>query len=278
MFPLKADDPYINKDGSRTTLGDITGDISGIMGDIDDLDGRLDAAEDDIDNIANSVTPISQTGTTSTAAITSGSYFYLDGALVKAITNIAIDDTFTANTNYEVVTAGGLNTLASQISNLVSINDIRSYFSFNVFNPREFVANISVPTSITFNNIAFQWNGNINIQAGTYTANQSISGQEGLFVRLFALDGDLLQKLFPTIDNYAVGDALSANGFLYSQGSAFSIGIATVYIVKHSNTQSYVCTTLLKGTSEAPTVTVNDLISIKTGQSGMLFKPVIRFN
>lgn len=111
MFPLKADDPYINKDGSRTTLGNITGDISGIIGDIDDLDDRLD-------KVADSVTPISQTGTKATAAITSGAYFYLDGVLVKAIANIAIDDTFTANTNYEVVTAGGLNTLASQISNL----------------------------------------------------------------------------------------------------------------------------------------------------------------
>ena len=54
---------------------------------------------------------IIQTGTTSTQAISAGTYFYLNDVLVKAKVAIANGATFTLNTNYEVVTAGGLNEL-----------------------------------------------------------------------------------------------------------------------------------------------------------------------
>lgn len=57
------------------------------------------------------LTSIFQTGQTATQAITNGKYFYLNGTLVKAITNIANGATFTLNTNYEVVTAGALNSI-----------------------------------------------------------------------------------------------------------------------------------------------------------------------
>lgn len=55
--------------------------------------------------------PTNATGNT----ITSGLYFYLDGVLCKAKSDIANGATFTLNTNYEVVTAGGLNSLNSAL-------------------------------------------------------------------------------------------------------------------------------------------------------------------
>ncbi len=58
------------------------------------------------------LTPISETGSTASQAISAGTYFYLDGTLVKAKTAIASGATFTLNTNYEVVTAGALNKIA----------------------------------------------------------------------------------------------------------------------------------------------------------------------
>lgn len=55
------------------------------------------------------LTSISQTGATATQAISRGEYFYLNGTLVRALTNIAIGSTFTLNTNYTVVSEGALN-------------------------------------------------------------------------------------------------------------------------------------------------------------------------
>ena len=52
---------------------------------------------------------IIQTGTASSQAISAGTYFYLNDVLVRAKVDIANGATFTLNTNYEVVTAGGLN-------------------------------------------------------------------------------------------------------------------------------------------------------------------------
>ena len=56
---------------------------------------------------------IFETGSTASQAIVSGTYFYLDGVLSRAKADIASGDTFTLNTNYEAVTAGGLNELNS---------------------------------------------------------------------------------------------------------------------------------------------------------------------
>ena len=55
---------------------------------------------------------ISITGTTNNtgSTISAGTFFYLNGELVRALTNIANGATLTVNTNYEVITAGGLNT------------------------------------------------------------------------------------------------------------------------------------------------------------------------
>ena len=60
---------------------------------------------------ATGLASINTKGATNTtgATITAGTYFYLDGVLVRAKTNIANGASYTLNTNYEVVTAGALN-------------------------------------------------------------------------------------------------------------------------------------------------------------------------
>lgn len=82
---------------------------------------------------------INITGTTNStgSTIAIGTYFYLNGQLVKAKTDIAANAAFTLNTNYEVVTAGALNTKIGtftpatgvtaefsikQVGNIVTIN------------------------------------------------------------------------------------------------------------------------------------------------------------
>ena len=68
------------------------------------------------------LTSINAAGTTNAtgSTISSGMYFYLDGVLVKAKTDIASGATFTENTNYEAVTAGGLNDLKSAFNTISS--------------------------------------------------------------------------------------------------------------------------------------------------------------
>jgi len=67
------------------------------------------------------LTNLDLTGTTNTtgSTIAAGTYFYLNGVLVRAKTDIASGATFTLNTNYEVVTAGGLNGLSEQIKSKI---------------------------------------------------------------------------------------------------------------------------------------------------------------
>lgn len=64
------------------------------------------------------LTSIIETGTTSSQAISAGTYFYLNDVLVRAKVDIANGATFTLNTNYEVVTAGALNDI---INNLIKV-------------------------------------------------------------------------------------------------------------------------------------------------------------
>lgn len=61
--------------------------------------------------VKTDLTNILASGATNTteSTINAGTYFYLDGVLVRAKADIATNATFTLNTNYEVVTAGALN-------------------------------------------------------------------------------------------------------------------------------------------------------------------------
>lgn len=75
-----------------------------------------------ITNVESDLASIHATGSTNTtgAKIDAGTYFYLNDVLVRAKTDIAVNATFTSGTNYETVTAGGLNDLMSAIdANLV---------------------------------------------------------------------------------------------------------------------------------------------------------------
>lgn len=71
------------------------------------------------------LTSIIATGSTNTtgATIKGGTYFYLNGTLCRAKTDIAADATFTLNTNYEVVN-GALNDIKNKLGTSV---DLRSY-------------------------------------------------------------------------------------------------------------------------------------------------------
>jgi hypothetical protein len=66
------------------------------------------------------LTNVIATGSTNTtgATIPKGLYFYLNDELCQAKVDIANGATFTLNTNYEVVTAGGLNSLNSALASM----------------------------------------------------------------------------------------------------------------------------------------------------------------
>lgn len=78
------------------------------------------------------LTNIKETGSTSSQAISSGTYFYLNGTLCRAKADIANGGTFTLNTNYEVVN-GALNDVKNKIGtsvNLASYNTSSNKYTF----------------------------------------------------------------------------------------------------------------------------------------------------
>lgn len=85
-----------------------------------DWSGNLEVAGDvtagnglSVENIGEGLASINTTGATNTtgSTINAGTYFYLDGVLVRAKADITNGATFTLNTNYEVETDGALNGL-----------------------------------------------------------------------------------------------------------------------------------------------------------------------
>ena len=159
-------------------------DLEGITGD-GQLSGftatDLTGAANELKNTLNSkadqddLASLNLTGTTNTTGnqIDAGTYFYLNGALVKAKTDIANGATFTDGTNYEAVTAGGLNAMSShdwhfltttstkyELPNTIFQTNayiIRSGFCFltlsvNVISPSstsEIICNVPAPVGIT---------------------------------------------------------------------------------------------------------------------------------
>lgn len=75
--------------------------------------------------LESNLAAIHATGTTNTtgAAIAKRTYFYLNGALVKALTEIDVNEPFTVGTNYAAVTEGGLNELETEVTDLRSALD-----------------------------------------------------------------------------------------------------------------------------------------------------------
>ena len=83
------------------------------------ISGLADVAPKLVGIESSDLTSIKAVGSTNAtgSTITKGTYFYLNGKLCLAKSDIANGATFTLNTNYEVVTAGGLNSLNSAIAN-----------------------------------------------------------------------------------------------------------------------------------------------------------------
>ena len=83
------------------------------------ISGLADVAPKLVGIESSDLTSIKAVGSTNAtgSTITKGTYFYLNGKLCLAKSDIASGATFTANTNYEVVTAGGLNSLNSALGN-----------------------------------------------------------------------------------------------------------------------------------------------------------------
>ena len=83
------------------------------------LDGDTTKSVQDKCARKSDLTNLDLTGTTNTtgSTIPSGTFFYLNGTLVRAKTAIASGATFTENTNYEVLPQG----LAQRISNLEGV-------------------------------------------------------------------------------------------------------------------------------------------------------------
>lgn len=79
------------------------------------ISGLADVAPKLVGIESSDLTSIKAVGSTNAtgSTITKGTYFYLNGKLCLAKSDIANGATFTLNTNYEVVTAGGLNSLNS---------------------------------------------------------------------------------------------------------------------------------------------------------------------
>jgi hypothetical protein len=97
---------------STDAAGHLQLEIDGHTSQIQTLENEidsLDSSKADKSNLAS----ISITGTTNNTGsmITQGTFFYKSGTLVRAKADIANGATLTANTNYEVITAGALNAL-----------------------------------------------------------------------------------------------------------------------------------------------------------------------
>ena len=98
------------------------------------------------------LTNIQATGTTNTtgAAIPDGAYFYLNGVLHRAKTQINVNATFTVNTNCEQVTGGGFNdfpkhyttTPTTNANGLASLGNHAIVYSANCLTPYYYISNV----------------------------------------------------------------------------------------------------------------------------------------
>ena len=117
------------------------------MAEFSALESDVVDISDDVDAIENTLTQlktdtfgnINLTGTNNTGStITEGTFFYNNGSLVRAKTDIQNGSAITIGTNAETVTAGGLNDLKNSINQLagsfklISSGDIDSNRSFDL--------------------------------------------------------------------------------------------------------------------------------------------------
>lgn len=135
------------------------------------------------------LTSIKATGTTNAtgSTITSGTFFYLNGTLCKAKSDIASGATFTLNTNYEVVTAGGLNSLNSALEyhkgDDIIVNPL-SAFGLSISNSRVEVflplnkpisADVTSASLVSADTQLYIWTGTAALNMGSSVQSISIS-------------------------------------------------------------------------------------------------------
>lgn len=85
--------------------------------------------QDQVEQVATDLAGVHITGTTNStgAVIAKGTFFYLNGTLVQALAQIAINAAFTSGTNYAAVTAGGLNSLIVSAANDLTYASLPNY-------------------------------------------------------------------------------------------------------------------------------------------------------
>lgn len=169
---------------------------------------RFDDDEDDIATRAKKVdlTNISTTGSTnnSGATITSGTYFYKDGTLARAKADIANGATLTLNTNYEIVTAGGLNSLNEAFSKHAVGTEVNllSYTSSNPYTiPSDGYIVLGTSYSEPTAKISASINNAINIEAdsnGGFSRHSSLFVRKDMNVYVYGITGsNTFAKFFP---------------------------------------------------------------------------------
>ena len=109
---------------------------------------------------------IHATGTNNTtgAIILAGTYFYLNGALVRAKEDIGIERPFTSGTNYAAVTDGGLNDLKAAM-------DVVSPYNVTV----------TPKTNVTINTTQFARSGHLVNYLVSFTTSVNMSLYDNLF-------------------------------------------------------------------------------------------------
>ena len=122
----------------------------------------------------NDLATLNLTGSTNTtgAQINAGTFFYLNSSFCKALTNIANGDTFTLNTNFEVVSVGG------EIS---SINDNLSKLEANQYDEAVDISSYTSSSNYyTAPSDGYAYLKNESGQAGTITLIDSTGTALGL--------------------------------------------------------------------------------------------------
>lgn len=111
--------------GTNCSQTTVAAELVGIKNTLTQLDGAK-APKSDLASPTNKTTPNNDS-----TPIYKGTYFYLDGNLVQATNDIGSGAPFTSS-NYETVTAGGLNSLYNSIvSKVVSIENVELNFDSN---------------------------------------------------------------------------------------------------------------------------------------------------
>lgn len=175
------------------------------------------------DDSANKVdlTNISITGTTNNtgSTISSGTFFYKDGDLAQAKTSIANGATLTLNTNYELVTAGGLNNLNEGLNTLnASLSNIGTAVGGTIYS-------------------SFSIASNANANVGEITLNK------GLWLVIAG-------GWCPTTSGFMTFDGTASAGWgQTTPNSVFKFNITYVVNITSDNTKKYLNYTNYNGTA-----------------------------